>query len=377
MHIINGLVFDLKDGFVSRDIYTSGTKISTASDSDFVLDASDCYVIPGLIDLHFHGCCGEDFSDGTPDGLQKMADYELANGITHICPAGMTLPEEQLIRLCRNAASHRANALHGAELVGINLEGPFLSHAKRGAQNEEYLAHPDLDLLHRLQCESNQLVKLVTVAPELPGAVDFIRQVEHVTVSLGHTAADYDTATIGFQSGARQVTHLYNGMIPMHHRNPGVLGAAFDQPDTKVELICDGIHIHPSTIRLTFQLFGKERVILISDSLRAAGMPDGQYSLGGQEVIVRGKRAVLADAPDTLAGSASNLMDCLRTAVSFHIPLEDAVRAATYNPAEALGLENQLGSLDIGKDASILLLNKEDLSIHTIIFHGHPLDCSF
>lgn len=370
MRIINGLVFDLHKGFVSHDLHTNGSVISASSDSDTTLDASNCYVIPGLLDLHFHGCCGEDFSDATPEGLQTMADYELQHGITYICPAGMTLPEDQLIRLCQNAARHQQSASGGAELVGINLEGPFLSEAKKGAQNGAYLQNPDLNFFNRLQTASNHLVKLVTVAPELPGAVDFIREVKDVTISLGHTAADYDTASAAFQAGARQATHLYNGMIPLHHRNPGVIGAAFDCPEAKVELICDGIHIHPSTIRLTFQLYGKERVILISDTLRAAGMPDGKYTLGGQDVVVCGNRATLADHPNTLAGSATNLMDCMRTAVSFGIPLADAVRAATYNPAQALGLEHRIGTLDIGKDATMILLNKTNLSIQNIIFHG-------
>lgn len=373
MRIINGLVFDLNDGFVSRELNTNGSVISVSSDSDFILDASDCYVIPGLIDLHFHGCCGEDFSDATPEGLQTIADYELSNGITYICPAGMTLPEDQLIQLCQNAARHQKTSAGGAELVGINLEGPFLSYAKKGAQNGDYLHEPDLELLERLQAESNHLVKLVTVAPELSGAIDFIRGARDVTVSLGHTASDYDAAAAAFQAGARQATHLYNGMVPLHHRNPGVIGAAFDCPEAKVELICDGIHIHPSTIRLTFQIYGKERVILISDTLRAAGMSDGNYTLGGQDVVVCGNRATLADQPDTLAGSATNLMDCLRTAVSFGIPLADAVRAATYNPAQALRLEDRIGSLDVGKDATMILLNKNDLSINKIIFHGTVL----
>ena len=159
-------------------------------------------------------------------------------------------------------------------------------------------------------------------------------------------------------------------MPPLHHRTPGVIGAAFDAPSAKVEVICDGVHIHQSVIRLTFRLFGKERVILISDSLRAAGMPDGQYVLGGQDVIVRGNRATLADNPNTLAGSATNLMDCMRTAVSFGIPLEDAVRAASYNPAQSIGMDNRIGTLDAGKDATMILLDQKDLSIKKIIFHG-------
>ena len=299
-----------------------------------------------------------------------MADYELSNGVTYICPAGMTLPEDQLIKLCQNAANHKASSDHGAELVGINLEGPFLSEAKKGAQNGAYLRDPDLDLLKRLQEEAQGLVKLVTIAPEQPGALDFIRGAGDITVSVGHTTADYDTASAAFAAGARHATHLYNGMPPLHHRTPGVIGAAFDAPSAKVEVICDGVHIHQSVIRLTFRLFGKERVILISDSLRAAGMPDGQYVLGGQDVIVRGNRATLADNPNTLAGSATNLMDCMRTAVSFGIPLEDAVRAASYNPAQSIGMDNRIGTLDAGKDATMILLDQKDLSIKKMIFHG-------
>ncbi|MEE1086715.1 MAG: N-acetylglucosamine-6-phosphate deacetylase [Schaedlerella sp.] len=371
MHIKNGLIFDLKQGFIAKDIYTKDSVITDISTGDEIeVDASDCYVIPGLIDLHFHGCCGEDFSDATPEGLQTIADYQLKNGITSICPAGMTLPEDQLIRICQNASFHHSNSANGADLVGINLEGPFLSAAKKGAQNEDYLRNPDLELLQKLQKEAGGLVKLITLAPEQPGSFDFIRNAKNVTISVGHTAADYNTALAAFSAGARQATHLYNGMMPLHHRNPAVIGAAFDSPETKVEIICDGIHIHPSVIRATFQLFGKERVILISDSIRAAGMPDGRYTLGGLDVILEEKRAVLADSPDTLAGSASNLMDCLKTAVIFGIPLADAVRAATYNPAQTLGIDVHTGSLEIGKDATMLLLNKKDLSIRNIIFHG-------
>lgn len=373
MLIKNGLVFDLEQGFVSKDLFVENGKFTDylpPNTASSVIDASDCYVIPGLIDLHFHGCCGEDFSDASRQGLQTMADYELKNGITYICPAGMTLPEDQLLRICENAATHRENAVRGAELVGINLEGPFLSEAKKGAQNSAYLHDPDIALFERLQNSANGLIKLITVAPEQPGAIDFIRSVKDTVVSIGHTAADYDTAAAAFSAGARQATHLYNGMLPLHHRNPAVIGAAFDSPETKVELICDGIHIHPSVIRATFQLFGKERVILISDTLRAAGMPDGQYTLGGLDVIVNGNRAVLADAPDTLAGSATNLMDCMKTAVSFGIPLENAVRAATYNPAQALGLDHRIGTLDTGKDATVILLDKETLDVKKIIFKG-------
>lgn len=372
MRITNGLVFDLEKGFVERDLNTNGSLIAENSGDNTVIDASGCYVIPGLIDVHFHGAVGEDFSDATPEGLQRMADFELSQGVTYICPAGMTLLEDQLTAICKNTAAHRAKNPQGAEVVGAHLEGPFLSMAKKGAQNGDFLHDPDVDMLRRLQKAAEGCVKLVTVAPEQPGGIEFVREAvkDGITVSVGHTVATYDIAKEAFAAGASHATHLFNGMPPFHHREPGVIGAAFDSPHAKAELICDGIHIHESAVRATFRLFGPERMILISDSLRATGMPDGIYPFGGQEIEVHGNRATIAGHPETLAGSVTSLMGCVRKAVEFGIPLADAVRAASYNPAQAVKIDGRAGSLEIGKEASIVLLNKEDLSIRTIIFKG-------
>ena len=369
MKITNALVFDPKEGFLARDFCVKDGLI--AEDAMGPVSAHGCYVIPGLTDLHFHGCVGEDFSDATPDGLQKMADYELSRGITQICPAGMTLGEDQLTKICQNAAAHRAKNTGGAELVGLHLEGPFLSMAKKGAQNGAYIHDPDSAMLHRLQEAAGGLVKLVTLAPEQPNSLEFIQSARQdgVTVSLGHTTADYDTACAAYKAGARQATHLFNAMPPFTHRAPGVVGAAFDYPEVKVELICDGVHIHPAVVRTVFKLFGSDRVILISDSLRATGMPDGRYPFGGQEIEVHGNRATMADDPNTLAGSVSDLMACLKTAVSFGIPLADAVTAAAVNPAKVLGIYNRLGSLDIGKEANAAILD-EHLDLKAVIYHG-------
>ena len=369
MKITNALVFDPKEGFVTRDFCVKDGLI--AEDALGPISAHGCYVIPGLTDLHFHGCVGEDFSDATPDGLQKMADYELSRGITQICPAGMTLGEDQLTKICQNAAAHRAKNAGGAELVGLHLEGPFLSMAKKGAQNAAYIHDPDAAMLHRLQEAAGGLVKLVTLAPEQPNSLEFIQSARQdgVTVSLGHTTADYDTASAAYKAGARQATHLFNAMPPFTHRAPGVVGAAFDYPEVKVELICDGVHIHPAVVRAVFKLFGSDRVILISDSLRATGMPDGRYPFGGQEIEVHGNRATMADDPNTLAGSVSDLMACLKTAVSFGIPLADAVTAAAVNPAKVLGIYNRLGSLDIGKEANAAILD-EHLDLKAVLYHG-------
>ncbi|MCI9376068.1 MAG: N-acetylglucosamine-6-phosphate deacetylase [Oscillibacter sp.] len=372
MRITGGQVFDLKAGFVERDVCTSGPLLSETSGDDVVLNASGCYVIPGLVDVHFHGCVGEDFSDATPEGLQKMADFELSQGVTYLCPAGMTLPEEQLAAICKNAADHRTRSTGGAEVVGVHLEGPFLSTAKKGAQNGEFLHDPDIPMLKRLQEAAQGCVRLITVAPEQPGAMEFIRAAVEmgVTVSVGHTAADFDTAKAAFAAGATHATHLYNGMPPLHHRAPSVIGAAFDSPGVQAELICDGVHIHPAMVRLAFRLFGRERMILISDSLRATGMPDGEYPFGGQMIEVHGNRATILGHPETLAGSVTSLMGCLRQAAAFEIPLADAVRACTYNPAQSIGIADRAGTLDIGKEASVVLLDRNDLSIRKILLRG-------
>lgn len=372
MRITGGQVFDLEAGFVERDVCTNGALLSEASGDSSILDASNCYVIPGLVDVHFHGCVGEDFSDAAPEGLQKMADYELSQGVMYLCPAGMTLPEDQLTAICQNAASHRVHSKSGAEVAGVHLEGPFLSTAKKGAQNEAYLHDPDIPMLKRLQDAAQGCVKLVTVAPEQPGAMEFIRAAAEmgITVSVGHTAADYDTAKAAFAAGATHATHLYNGMPPLHHRAPAVIGAAFDSPGVQAELICDGVHVHPAMVRLAFQLFGRERMILISDSLRATGMPDGEYPFGGQMIEVHGNRATISGRPETLAGSVTSLMGCFRQAAAFGIPMADAVRACTYNPAQSIGIDGRVGTLDTGKEASLILLNKSDLSIRRMIFHG-------
>lgn len=371
MKIIGGQVFDLERGFVNRELYTDGRLIATSSGDGETYDAGGCYVIPGLTDLHFHGCMGRDFSDGDAEGLEIMAKYELSRGVTQICPAGMTLLEEQLIKVCSTAADHRDAHKAGAELVGINLEGPFLSMAKKGAQNGAWLHIPDAAMFRRLADAGRGLVKLVSVAPEEPGAMEFIDEVEgEVTVSIAHTTADYDTAMEACRRGAREATHLFNAMPPFTHRAPGVVGAAFDSPQVNVELICDGVHIHQSVIRAVFKLFGAERVVLISDTMRAAGMPDGDYTLGGQAVRVKGKYATLEDG--TLAGSVTDLMSCMKTAVSFGIPLHDAVRAAAVNPARVLGISQRYGTLDPGKLANIVVLDS-NLNVKSVFFKGRPI----
>lgn len=377
MKIINGSVYGADFKFSNETILTKDDRIESidpampeaVTESDDILDASDCYVIPGLTDVHFHGCVNHDFCDADFEGVHTMAQYELQNGVTTICPATMTLGADTLSAICKNgAAYHNANPEDGAELIGINLEGPFIAMSKKGAQNPAFVQKANPELLKHLQEDAEGLVRLVTIAPEEEGALDCIRKCSsEYHFSLGHTASDYDTACKAFQAGADHVTHLYNAMPPFVHRAPGVIGAAFDAPQTKVELICDGIHIHPSVIRAIFQLFGDDRVVLISDSMMATGMPDGDYSLGGLPTKLVGHKVTLEDG--TIAGSATNLMDCMRNVVSFGVPLESAIKAAAWNPVNSIGMTKDYGSIETGKKANLVILDK-NLQIRHIIHDG-------
>lgn len=354
--------------FVHNDIQQAfHHEVQLADRKDVIIDADGLYAIPGLTDIHFHGCTGYDFCDGTYEALDAIASYEAAHGITTICPATMTLPEDILSNICRTAGNYRNEA--GAVLCGIHMEGPFLSVKKKGAQNEAYLHRPDIDMFHRLNELCNHRFKIVSIAPEEEGAMEFIKQIRDTTVaSLAHTTAGYDIASQAFLVGASHVTHLYNAMPSFHHRDPGVIGAAFDSKGTTVELICDGIHLHPSIIRSTIQMFGEDRVIFISDSMMAAGLPDGSYALGGQSVQVTGKKAILTDG--TIAGSVTNLMDCMRNAViNMGIPLETAIKASAVNPAKRIGIYQEYGSITPGKIANIVLLDK-DLKVRSVILKG-------
>lgn len=372
MLIKNVLVFTEDCRFVEKDVYVEGERIAdTASDSE-VIDGSGCYLIPGLMDIHFHGCVGHDFSDADPEGLKAMAEYELKNGVTSICPASMTLSEEVLASVCENAKAYRDSWKPGqaSRLCGINLEGPFIAMSKKGAQNPKYVTPPNSKMFQHLIDASGGLVKLTTLAPETEGAIDFIKEFSpKVRISIGHTDCDYDTAREAFLAGASHVTHLFNAMPPFTHRKPALIGAAFDTSKVTPEIICDGIHIHPSSVRTAFGMFGDDRMILISDSMMATGMQDGDYSLGGQAVKVTGRLATLEDG--TIAGSATNLLDCMRTAIQkMEIPLESAVKCATINPAKAIGEDKEYGSIKVGKYADLLLLKQDTLELKNVISHG-------
>lgn len=367
MIIKNGKIFQEEGAFVEGDLYVEGDLIAKEAEGE-VIDATGLYVIPGLTDIHFHGCVGYDFCDGTEEAIKAIAEYQLKNGITAICPASMTFDEERLTKIFAAAAAYKSET--GADLVGINMEGPFISMAKKGAQNGAYIHKPDAEMFDRLQEAAKGLIKLCDVAPEEDENLECIEKIsDKVRVSIAHTTADYELAKKAFEKGACHVTHLYNAMPSYSHRSPGVIGAACDNENVMVELITDNVHSHPATVRTTFKMFGDDRIVMISDSMMACGLEDGQYTLGGQEVTVRGNLATLTELGN-IAGSVTNLMDCIRTAVKeMDIPLESAVKCAAVNPAKAIHIYDKYGSLTVGKKANMVLLD-ENLDIKYVIKDG-------
>ncbi len=350
---------------------------SIQNDIADVLDGKGAYAIPGLIDLHFHGCVGDDFCDGDKEAIRRIAEYEASVGVTAIAPATMTLPVKELENILKTAVAYKKEYEKNkktADFVGINMEGPFISPVKKGAQDERNIIPCNEEIAQKFLDASDNLVKFIGIAPEeSDNTISFIKNMkDKVNISLAHTNADYESAKAAFDAGANHAVHLFNAMPAFTHREPGVVGAVSDSEHVMAEIICDGVHIHPSMVRAAFKMMGADRMIFISDSMRATGMPDGQYTLGGLDVKVRGNRATLV-SDGALAGSVTNLADCMRTAVKkMGIPLETAIACATKNPAISLGIYDERGSISVGKKADIVLLDKK-LTLKTVIKDGDTI----
>lgn len=352
---------EIEDGIILRV-----GKDLPRKEEDLAVDCAGSYtVVPGFVDVHIHGCAGADTCDATREALEAMAAFLLAHGVTSFCPTTMTTSRETIQAALLAAKDMMDHPMEGgARVVGVNMEGPFIAKERKGAQKEEDILPPDFPLFQRFYEESGGIVRLVDVAPEQPGGLDFVEKASQLcTVSIAHTTADYDQAKAAFDKGVTHATHLFNAMSGLHHRKPGVVGAVFDDSRVRGELICDGFHIHPAVLRAAFQLLG-DRALIVSDSMRANGMPEGEaFDLGGQMVTVHQGKALLPDG--TIAGSVTNLHQEIKNLVSFGVPFEQAVKAATLLPARAIGLDGEIGSIAPGKRADLVVLD-ENLDIAAV-----------
>lgn len=374
MLIKNGNVFLQDFRFHNTDVRIEGAKITEVGDGldgADVCDAAGCYVVPGFVDIHTHGAVKHDFCEGSNEAFTAISSYLASQGVTSFLGTSLTYEGGALEHAFKTAKGFIESPREGCSaMVGINMEGPFINREKKGAQPEQFIQKPNRGFFDRLWDASGGNIKFCDLAPEMDGALELIDYVKTKTaVSIAHTQADYEQAKSAFEHGATHVTHLFNAMPAFTHRSPSVVGAASDFAN-EVELICDGYHVLPPVVRAMFKLFGPERICLISDALMACGVSDGIYELGGQTVHVEAGRATLENG--TIAGSSTSLAECFRRAVSFGVPIEQALCAATATPARSIGMYDTIGGIEKGKRADIVILDKK-LAARDIILRGEKL----
>ena len=333
-----------------------------------IIDVKGQYISPGLIDIHIHGYMGEDASDGSVDGIKTIAKELPKNGVTSFLPTTMTVANSAIVDAIESIKKAKSeDDGETAQILGIHLEGPFINEKFKGAQNAKYIMKPDADFVLRYK----DIIKIVTVAPEVDGAIDFVDRIKKesdIVLSMGHTNSTYEQAMLGFEHGISDVTHTFNAMTGIHHRKPGALGAALTTDNVTCEFIADTIHVNKALFPFILKLKGLDKLVLITDCIRAGGLPEGEYTLGNQKVYVKDGKPILEDG--TIAGSVLKLNNAVKNFnQNTNLNIAQAVKLASYNPAKIIGVDDRKGSLDKGKDADIIVFN-QDFDVNITIRGG-------
>ncbi|WP_353095328.1 N-acetylglucosamine-6-phosphate deacetylase [Tissierella praeacuta] len=336
-------------------------------DIDLVIDGKGNFLVPGFIDIHNHGNMGFDIMDSTEEAIDNMGKFHLQNGVTSYLGTVITSSYENMSNAIKNLADYK-NKEELSQLIGIHLEGPFFSLKKKGAQPSKYVKNPDIEEIEEIVNISKGRLKMVSIAPEISGALDIISYLKSndITVALAHSNASFEKTESGINYGATVATHLYNGMREFNHREPGIIGAALLDERVYCEIIYDRIHLHDGAVKIALKMKGTDKIVLISDAMMAAGLSDGDYDLGGQKVIVKDSIARLETG--NLAGSTLNLRDAVYNIIHYlDVPMKDAIKMASLSPAKAIGIHKYKGSIEIGKDADMLLIDKNINILGTMV----------
>jgi len=334
-----------------------------------IIDGNGCYLSPGFIDVHIHGAGGVDTMDGTYDSLNRISKIICEFGTTSFLPTTMTCSKDDIKRALRSIKEAKNRGTEGANVLGVHLEGPFISPNKIGAQNPNFILKPSIDDFEEIVSENVDIVKSITLAPEVEGAYDLIKYLacKKIKISMGHTKATYEEAMEGIKCGSSHTTHLFNAMTGFTHREPGVVGAVFDSEIT-TETIADGIHIAYPVLRATYKIKTSEKVLLVTDAMMACAMPEGKYSLGGQDVYVKDGAARLKEG--SLAGSVLTLDRAVRNVKNnSSLPLYEIVKMVTFNPAKHCKVEDSKGKIEEGFDGDVILFD-EDINVKKVIIGG-------
>lgn len=374
--ITNGRIYTENETIEQGYILVEDGKITQITKGEYkgdltTIDVKGQHVLPGFIDIHMHGGYGEDAMDASFEGLKHLSESLLSEGTTSYLATTMTQSDDNIIKALKNIVNYQAqqDALNAASIVGIHLEGPFISEYKVGAQNPAYVQRPSVEKVQQFQEIANNQIKVMTFAPEVEGADETLSTLhDQINFSIGHTVATFDEVNEAVAQGAKHVTHLYNAGTAFEHRNPGLSGAAWVNDELSTESIVDGIHSHPASVKIAYKQKGNKRFFLITDAMRAKGMPDGEYDLGGQNVVVKGSEARLTSG--ALAGSILKMNEGLKNLIEFTgAPLDDLWRVTSLNQAIALKIEGDKGSIAIGKDADIVVVD-DDIQVLTTIKSG-------